>query len=162
MMTSGTMTTDGNAPTYVNNGGTATIRGGTIIQSQNNSPLVYNKVGTTNIDGMSFTHNSSVLKNGNAIDDSVIMNLTNCNITSTGSTAITNYGSLTITNGSVTSSAANAINNSRKVTLKGNAKITSSIKNYPTIYNKSGATLTKDSTVTVTNTGGGTAIYNAS
>ena len=111
---------------------------------------------------MSFTHNSSVLKNGNAIDDSIIMNLTNCNITSTGSTAITNYGSLTITNGSVTSSAANAINNSRKVTLKGNAKITSSIKNYPTIYNKSGATLTKDSTVTVTNTGGGTAIYNAS
>ena len=162
VMTSGTMNTDGNAPTYVNNGGTATIRGGTIIQSQNNSPLVYNKVGTTNIDGMSFTHNSSVLKNGNAIDDSVIMNLTNCNITSTGSTAITNYGSLTITNGSVTSSAANAINNSRKVTLKGNAKITSSIKNYPTIYNKSGATLTKDSTVTVTNTGGGTAIYNAS
>ncbi len=162
VMTSGTMTTDGNAPTYVNNGGTATIRGGTIIQSQNNSPLVYNKVGTTNIDGMSFTHNSSALKNGNAIDDSVIMNLTNCNITSTGSTAITNYGSLTITNGSVTSSAANAINNSRKVTLKGNAKITSSIKNYPTIYNKSGATLTKDSTVTVTNTGGGTAIYNAS
>ena len=162
VMTSGTMTTDGNAPTYVNNGGTATIRGGTIIQSQNNSPLVYNKVGTTNIDGMSFTHNSSALKNGNAIDDSVIMNLTNCNITSTGSTAITNYGSLTITNGSVTSSAANAINNSRKVTLKGNAKITSSIKNYPTIYNKSGATLTKDSTVTVTNMGGGTAIYNAS
>ena len=36
------------------------------------------------------------------------------------------------------------------------------LKNYPTIYNKSGATLTKDSTVTVTNTGGGTAIYNAS
>ena len=162
MMTSGTMTTDGKAPTYYNNGGTATLKGGTIIQSQNNDSLVYNKVGTTNIDGMSFTHNSSVLKNGNAIDDSVIMNLTNCNITSTGSTAITNYGSLTITNGSVTSSAANAITNSSQVTLKGNAKITSSIRKYPTIYNENGATLTKDSTVTVTNTGGGTAIYNAS
>ena len=161
-MTSGTLTTDGNYPTYYNNGGTTTIKGGTIIQSQNNNSLVYNKAGTINIDGMSFTHNANVLKNGDTTDDSIIMNLTNCNITSTGSTAITNYGSLTITNGSVTSSAANAINNSSKVTLKGNAKITSSIKNYPTIYNKSGATLTKDSTVTVTNTGGGTAIYNAS
>ena len=161
-MTSGTLTTDGNYPTYYNNGGTTTLKGGTIIQSQNNNSLVYNKAGTINIDGMSFTHNANVLKNGDTTDDSIIMNLTNCNITSTGSTAITNYGSLTITNGSVTSSAANAITNSRKVTLKGNAKITSSIRKYPTIYNENGATLTKDSTVTVTNTGGGQAIYNAS
>ena len=161
MMKSGTITTDGDAPTYVNNGGTATFKGGNIL-STGGATLTYNVSGTVNMDGMSLTNTGGILINGKTADDSVIMNLTNCNITSTGSLSIANYGSLTITNGSVTSSAGNAITNSRKVTLKGNAKITSSIRKYPTIYNENGATLTKDSTVTVTNTGGGTAIYNAS
>ena len=161
MMTSGTVTTAGNAPTYVNNGGTATFQGGNILNT-GGATLTYNVSGTVNMDGMSLTNTGGILINSKTTDDTSAMNLTNCNITSTGSTAITNYGSLTITNGSVTSSASNAIHNSSKVTLKGNAKITNSIKDYPTIYNKSGATLTKDSTVTVTNTGGGIAIYNAS
>ena len=161
VMTSGTMTTDGNAPTYVNNGGTANFKGGNILNT-GGATLTYNVSGTVNIDGMSLTNTGSVLVNSKTADDTSVMNLNNCSISSTESTTIGNNGILTITNGSVTSSAGNAINNARKVTLKGNAKITSSIKNYPTIYNKSGATLTKDSTVTVTNTGGGTAIYNAS
>ncbi len=161
VMTSGTMTTDGNYPTYYNNGGTATFQGGNILNT-GGATLTYNLSGTVNMDGMSLTNTGGVLINGKTADDTNVMNLNNCSISSTESTTIGNNGILTITNGSVASTAGNAINNSRKVTLKGNAKITSSIKNYPTIYNKSGATLTKDSTVTVTNTGGGTAIYNAS
>ena len=161
MMTSGTLTTDGNYSTYVNNGGTATFQGGNILNTGGGT-LTYNISGTVNMDGMSLTNTGGVLSNGKTADDTSVMNLNNCSISSTKSTTIGNDGILTITNGSVTSSAANAITNARKVTLKGNAKITSSIKDYPTIYNKSGATLTKDSTVTVTNTGGGQAIYNAS
>ena len=161
MMKSGTMTTDGNAPVYVNNGGTATFQGGNILNT-GGAILTYNVSGTVNMDSMSLTNTGSVLINGKTAADTSVTNLNDCSISSTESTTIGNNGILTITNGSVTSSAGNAINNARKVTLKGNAKITSSIKNYPTIYNKSGATLTKDSTVTVTNTGGGTAIYNAS
>ena len=161
MMTSGTVTTAGNAPTYVNNGGTATFQGGNILNT-GDAILTYNVSGTVNMDGMSLTNTSGILINGKTTDDTSVTNLNNCSISSTESATIGNNGILTITNGSVASTAGNAINNSRKVTLKGNAKITSSIKNYPTIYNKSGATLTKDSTVTVTNTGGGTAIYNAS
>ena len=161
MMKSGTITTDGNVPTYVNNGGTTTFKGGNILNT-GGAILTYNVSGTVNMDSMSLTNTGSVLINGKTAADTNVMNLNNCSISSTESTTIGNNGILTITNGSVTSNAGNAINNARKVTLKGNAKITSSIKNYPTIYNKSGATLTKDSTVTVTNTGGGTAIYNAS
>ena len=160
-MTSGTMIVDGSNLTYYNASGTTTLKGGN-IQNTGGATLVYNASGTVNMVGMSLTNSGGVLINGASVDDSNVMNLTNCNISSTGSTAIGNNGVLTITNGTVSSSAGNAINNARKVIIKGSAKITSSIKNYPTIYNASGATLTKDSTVTVTNSGGGTAIYNAS
>ena len=163
-MTSGTVASNStsNLTTIDNEKGNVTITGGEITTKTTGGTFILNNGGTMNLSNLTLTGASAILGNGINVDDSSVLNLTNCNITSTGSLSIANYGSLTITNGSVTSSAGNAINNSRKVTLKGNAKITSSIKNYPTIYNKSGATLTKDSTVTVTNTGGGTAIYNAS
>ena len=163
-MTSGTVANNStsNLTTIDNEKGNVTITGGEITTKTTGGTFIFNNGGTMNLSNLTLTGASAILGNGVSVDDSSVLNLTNCNITSTGGLSIANYGSLTITNGSVTSSAANAINNSRKVTLKGNAKITSSIKNYPTIYNKSGATLTKDSTVTVTNTGGGTAIYNAS
>ena len=163
-MTSGTVANNStsNLTTIDNEKGNVTITGGEITTKTTGGTFIFNNGGTMNLSNLTLTGASAILGNGVSVDDSSVLNLTNCNITSTGGLSIANYGSLTITNGSVTSNAGNAINNARKVTLKGNAKITSSIKNYPTIYNKSGATLTKDSTVTVTNTGGGTAIYNAS
>ena len=81
---------------------------------------------------------------------------------STTKVVVSNLGTATITDGTITANNVNAIANRKSLTLKGNTNIQNNSSSYPTIYNYSGSTYSADTTVTITNNGGGTTVYNAS
>ena len=81
---------------------------------------------------------------------------------STTKVVVSNFGTATITDGTITANNVNAIINRKSLTLKGNTNIQNNSSSYPTVYNYSGSTYSADTTVTITNNGGGKTVYNAS
>lgn len=155
-MSGGSISNSKSSPVYWNNAGTFTLTGGN-ISTTSTATLIYN-LSTVNISDITLTAPKTIASNGTSSNKTAILNTENCIFNG----KLINYGTANITNGEINVTGNNAINNFNSVIIKGNASITNNSSSYPTIYNYSGATITKDDTVSVTNNGGGQTIYNAS
>ena len=146
---------DGGNAIYNEEGATLTVSGTSNISSNASYPTIHN-FGITEITGGTITSNATyyptLTNNGTA-------EIRGGEITSTKYIALSNNGTAEIMGGMLSSKNGNAIINYEEATLKigGTSNITSNVRGYPTLYNYGTVEITGG---TVTNTGGGYAIYN--